>query len=66
VVAGRSVLSVFGAENSITSQPLTGAEHMPNVALLIYLNLLQEKTLLSPDQVGAGRQPTQGLKTDRN
>jgi len=39
---------------------------MPNVALLIYLNLLQEKTLLSPDQVGAGRQPTQGLKADRN
>jgi len=39
---------------------------MPNVALLIYLNLLQEKTLLSQDQVGAGRQPTQGLKADRN
>jgi hypothetical protein len=27
---------------------------MPNVALLIYLNLLQEETFLSPNQVGGG------------
>jgi len=50
----KGVLPFCGRGNSITSQPLTGAERMPNVALLIYLNLLQEETFLSPNQVGGG------------